>query len=775
MKKTIAITGLDCAACAAELEEELQKLTGVQSVAVSFAEQKIFLEYADEAALERAVACANAFEEVRVVEDNAFTGCTVLHLENLDCPVCAEALESDLRKIKGVKTVAVDYLSQTIRVETESETTLARVIKKTNKFEQVRVLDGDRYATNGNSRRKAWLQILLSAAFFLGGLSLQWLAHGKTASVLKYACYILAYAVVGYSVLLSTAKNVVKGKIFDENFLMTIASIGAIALGETAEGVLVMLLYQIGELLQAIAVGSSRKSVRTLMEMKSAEATVLRDGEPIIVKPEEISVGDRILVKVGEKAPVDGTLCSENAVVDTKFLTGEAEPKTLYCGEEVLSGYINAGGMYEMTATRRYEDSAVGKILEMVENASAGKAAPEKFITKFAKVYTPVVCCLALLLAVFAPLLSGLIVERRFCFLNVARWVRSALTFLVISCPCALIISVPLTYFSGIGACAKNGILVKGASYLDILAKARAMAFDKTGTLTEGNFRVSAAYPEDGVTEKELLGLVASAEYGSAHPISKAFSDYARSTVFDKIEEIAGEGLIASSASERVLVGNEKLFLREKADLRRIETAYTVVYVARNGKYVGAVEIGDRLRDEANDALTELKSLGFSRLIMLTGDGALRAQKIANEVGMSEVKAELLPNDKLAAAEEIRKDGALVYVGDGVNDAPVMTVSDCAVSMGSLGSAAAVETSDMVLISDDLSGLPRAVRIARKTRAIVMQNIGFSIVMKLAFMALGAFGVLPLWLAVFADVGVMLLAVSNSFRVRALGTKIARK
>lgn len=697
-----------------------------------------------------------------------------LKITGLDCPVCAEALEGDICKIRGVKWASVDYVSQTICLETENEDVVARVIKKANKFEQVRVLEGDRYALNKNSHSKEWLQIILSALFFIGGLLLSWLSENRAPRIVVYCCFGVAYFAVGYPVLISTAKNVSKGRVFDENFLMTLASIGAVALGEIAEGVLVMLLYQLGELLQSIAVGSSRRSVAELMELKSESATLLVNGETKAVNPEEIEIGDVILIKAGEKVPVDGVLLSERATLDTKSLTGESEYKIVKTQEEILSGSINVGGMYEMKATRRYEDSAVGKILNLVENASAGKATPEKFITKFAKVYTPIVCCFALAMAIIAPLLNGLIVENKFCFVGFPRWLQSALTFLVISCPCALIISVPLTYFSGIGACAKNGILVKGATYLDVLARAKIVAFDKTGTLTEGDFRIQGVYPAEGVTEVELLETVASVEYGSAHPIAGAFEGHNRKYIFDSIEERAGEGVIASLNGEKFLVGNEKLFLSEKISMQTIDTAYTAVYVARAGQYLGAIEVGDKLRADAKPSLSALKKQGISRLVMLTGDGKNRAEKIANELGMYEVKSELLPDDKLTEAEKLKGEGTLVYVGDGVNDAPVMSVADCAVSMGKLGSAAAVEASDVVLISDCLSEIPKGLKIAKKTRAIVLENIWFSIVMKVAFMVLGACGVLQLWLAVFADVGIMLLAVLNSFRVRFLGSKMLK-
>ena len=701
-----------------------------------------------------------------LVVPNSEDAQTVLRIENLDCPVCAEALQSDLQKIKGVKQVRVDYVTQTITLSVTDNGVLQKVIQKTNKFEQVRVLDGGMYELKQkNPHLKAWVQIAVSALFLTLGLLLEFISKAFPVKIAAYVAYAVAYLSVGMPVLISTAKNLVKGRIFDENFLMTIASLGAVALGEYSEAVLVLLLYQLGELLQSIAVGSSRRSVEKLMGLKSEHATLLKNGEQITVKPEELSVGDILLVKAGERAPVDGVLLSESALLDVKSLTGESELQGVRQGGEILSGSINAGGVYEMKVLRPYKDSAVARILEMVEKAAAGKAAPEKFIAKFAKIYTPAVCVLALLMAVCMPLLSGLIVQGAFVFMNAEHWIRSALIFLVVSCPCALVISVPLTYFSGIGVCAKNGILVKGATYLDVAAKAKIIALDKTGTLTEGNFTVCAVYAENA-DERELLALAAAIEQKSSHPIAKAFADVATEYTAQEVTELAVRGLQGTIDGEEILVGNELLLLERGVAFQKRESAYTLVYVAKNGRYLGVIEVGDRLRKESKNAVAELKKLGLSRSAMLTGDRLERAQKIATEAGVYEVKAELLPDDKLRMVEELKKNGGVIYVGDGINDAPVMMAANCAVSMGALGSAAAVEASDFVLIADDLSALPKAIRIARKTRSIVVQNIVFSIVMKLGFMALGALGVLPVGLAVFADVGVMLLAVCNSFRVR---------
>ena len=658
---------------------------------------------------------------------------TVLRIENLDCPVCAEALQTDLQKIDGITDVKVDYLTQTIALSYESENALKRAVDKTNRFEEVRVLDGGVYATKTkNPHAKAWICIVISALLFAAGTLLQYFGDGKVAKIFCYIAYGLAYLAVGYPVWIATAKNLAKGRIFDENFLMALASVGAMALGEFGESVLVMLLYQLGELLQSIAVGSSRRSVTELMALKSTWATVVKDGEQRRVTPEELAVGDTVIVKAGERVPADGVLLSESAILDVKSLTGEAELCACKAGDEILSGSINAGGVYEMKVIRPYQESAVCRILDMVENASAGKSTPEKFIAKFARIYTPVVCVLAVLLAVCAPLCQGLLTENRLYFKNVDGWIRSALTFLVVSCPCALVISVPLTYFSGIGACAKNGILVKGATYLDAFAKARVAAFDKTGTLTEGNFTVCGTHVFAGadVTENELLGLAAAVEKGSSHPIAAAFAAYSTPYIAQNVTEHAGRGLSATVDNALVLVGNAALLAEYGIAVENADGAYTQVHVARQGAYLGVVEIGDKIREESGRVLAELKKQGVQRTVMLTGDSPQRAGAVADEVGVDEAYAALLPDEKLNKASALKESGTLIYVGDGINDAPVMMAADCAVSMGKLGSAAAIEASDLVLISDDLSALHKGLKIARKTRKIALQNIVFSIVMK---------------------------------------------
>lgn len=689
----------------------------------------------------------------------------ILQLKGLDCAACAAELEEKIKAIDGVSFASLTFVMQKLTVEYESDEVLEKVVFAANGFEDVRVVDDEKKETVDEKakkqRRLEWLFIGVSALLLILGRFFE-----KAWLVPAYISYALAYCAVGHSVWIKTAKNLVKGKLFDENFLMTVASVGAFALGEFSEGVAVMLLYQIGETLQTMAVASSRRSIVSLMQLKSDKTTVFQGRERLELSPEEIKIGNILLIKAGDKIPVDGVLIDATASLDTKSLTGEAELRGYKSGDELLSGCINAGNAFTMRATRLYENSAVGKILELVENAASGKAEPEKFITRFARWYTPIVCVAAIVLAFVAPFIHGFAVSGTPYFHDFARWARSALTFLVVSCPCALIISVPLTYFSGIGACAKQGVLVKGATYLDTLAKVNTFAFDKTGTLTEGNFSVCGVRTVTDVDEKSLLAIVAAVEKASSHPIAKAFETVPTDLTADGVCERAGKGLIGNINGEEIAVGNFALMREIGVAAHEEHSLYTLVYVAKAGEYLGVVEVGDRLRENAKTVVGALQKAGISCTVMLTGDCKERAKKIADAAGVYEVKAGLLPDEKLLQAEELKKDGLLAYVGDGINDAPVMQTADCAFSMGKLGSAAAVEASDFVLISDDLAAIPKAVKIAKKTRRIVLENIVFSIVMKTAFMIFGALGLLSLALAVFADVGVMLLAVLNSFRVR---------
>ncbi|MDE7330433.1 MAG: cadmium-translocating P-type ATPase [Clostridia bacterium] len=586
-----------------------------------------------------------------------------------------------------------------------------------------------------------------------------------TLRILSYVFFGISYIAVGHPVLINTAKNIVKGKIFDENFLMTIASVGAILLGifapdgdGLAEGVAVMLLYQLGELLQAVAVGSSRKSITKLMDLKAETATLLTAGGQLVVSPEELKAGDKILIKAGEKIPVDCRILRGESSVDLKSLNGEPVPRDVKAGDEVLSGGVNISGVLEAEVIREYKNSAVAKILELVENSTAKKSKPEKFITKFAKYYTPAVCLAAAIVAGIIPTVICA-VNGLFGWETYRDWIYKALNFLVISCPCALVISVPLSYFGGIGRCAKFGILVKGSTCLDELALSTVAAFDKTGTITEGSFEVV------NCTDENTLKLIASAEKYSSHPIAKAFAGVENTVEVESAEEVAGKGVKCLYNGKVLLCGNAALLEENGVKFERKQSLSTLVYCALDGAYMGVAEIDDKIKEGSAEAVAQLKSSGITYTEMLTGDNAARAEAVAQKAGLDGYKAGLLPGEKLEEARELKKRGKLMYCGDGINDAPVMTEADCAVSMGKVGSDAAIEASDIVLVSDNLKLLPKGRKIAKFTRRLVVENIVGSLAVKLAIMALSiALAGFPLYVAVVADVGVMLIAVLNAMR-----------
>ncbi len=679
----------------------------------------------------------------------------VIKISNLDCAACAAELQEELEGVKGLSDVSVDFVGQRVSLSYEGEESLEKAIYTISHFEEVEIIDGTAPAKE-ERHLKEIVSIAISLAFFIPALVLQLLEQNEWV---VFGLYLASFAAAGWSVLWSVCKNIPKafkggfhgGLLLDENLLMTVAAVGAFAIRESMEGAIVMILYQIGELLQSIAVGSSRGAITRLMELKSDSAIRITAEGQEEISPEELAIGDEILLRKGDKIPVDCTLLSEEASIDAKSMTGEAYLKEVSRGAELLSGCVNAGGVVHARVIRRAEESAVAKILELVENSASQKAKPEKFITKFARIYTPVVVLLALVIALVPPLFQGY---------NFREWLIPALNFLVISCPCALIISVPLTYFSGVGSLARLGVLAKGAVYLDALAGVKAAAFDKTGTLTEGRFTVAKVNGDE-----RALSLAASLEKNSSHPLAQAFRDVECENA-TACEECAGMGLKGTVDGKAVLVGSLRLMRENGIEAKEIGGSMLAVYVAEEGVLVGSVEIADRLRPEAKDALTALKKAGVEKVAVLTGDTRVRAEETLAGLPVDEICAELLPEQKPQRAAELKGDKKLLYVGDGINDTPVMAVSDVSVSMGGLGSDAAIEASDFVLATDNLSALPKAIRGAKKTRKIVAENIAFSIAVKVALMVLSLFGFVPLWAAVLGDTGVMLLAVLNSMRMR---------
>ena len=620
--------------------------------------------------------------------------------------------------------------------------------------------------------RRELIPLSIALVLFLVGLIFNQPLHDTPGAIAEYAVLIPAYLISGWSVLTSAGRNILRGKIFDENFLMTIATIGAIAIHEIPEAVAVMLFFQIGELFQGFAVGRSRRSIKALLEVRPDTANLIIDGVVREVDPEKVEVGDTIVIKPGEKVPLDGEILSGSSQVDTSALTGESVPRTVREGDTILAGVINQSGSLTVRVTKLFAESSIAKILHLVENASSKKAPTEKFITRFARYYTPVVVFLSLAVAILPPLL---IPDQ-----TSELWVYRALVLLVISCPCGLVISIPLGYFGGVGGAAKRGILVKGSTFLDALTDVKTVIFDKTGTLTEGVFQVTQISPYNGYSETEVLATAAIAESQSNHPVARSIVEaydneigasditLTNSDVTD-YEEIPGHGIRAKVRGIEVFAGNDRLLHKANIDHDTCNVEGTVVHLAIDGKYAGYILIADKIKSDAAIAIAQLKKAGVTETVMLTGDNRVVARNVADKLGLDTYKAELLPEDKVDAIEQYLhksdKKSKVAFVGDGINDAPVIARADVGMAMGALGSDAAIETADVVLMDDAPSKVAEAINIARKTHSIVWQNIILAMAVKALFILLGAIGIATLWEAVFADVGVALLAIFNASRI----------
>lgn len=580
---------------------------------------------------------------------------------------------------------------------------------------------------------------------------------------LQIALFIISYIIVGGDVVKRAVKNIFKGQVFDENFLMSIATIGAFFIGEYPEGVAVMLFYQVGELFQSYAVGKSRKSIASLMDIRPDYANVKKGDELVKVDPDEVQIGDIIVIKAGEKIPLDGKVIEGSSMIDTSALTGESVPREVEVGSDILSGCININGVITAEVTKEFGESTVSKILDLVENASSKKSNSEQFITKFARYYTPVV----VIIAVFLAIIPSLVIDGA----TFSDWIYRALAFLVVSCPCALVISIPLSFFGGIGGASKKGVLVKGSNYLEALAETEIVVFDKTGTLTKGVFNVQEIHPE-GVSKEELLELTAHAESYSNHPISlsmkRAYSKEIDNGRISDVEEISGHGVIATVDGKKVMAGNIKLMKMMDIPYFKGELIGTIVHVAVNNKYIGYIVIADEVKEDSAQAIKELKAANIKQTVMLTGDNKSIGSKVAKELGLDKVYAELLPADKVEKLEELfsqkSKKGKLAFVGDGINDAPVLARADIGIAMGGLGSDAAIEAADVVIMTDEPSKIATTMKISKKTLKIAHQNIVFAIGIKIIVLILSAFGITTMWAAIFADVGVTIIAVLNAFR-----------
>ena len=585
---------------------------------------------------------------------------------------------------------------------------------------------------------------------------------------LRFAAFMVPYLVIGYDILKKAGKGILNRQVFDENFLMAVATIGAIALGKYTEGVAVMLFYQIGELFQSYAVGKSRRNISELMDIRPDYANIEQDGKLVKVDPDEVETGSVIVVQPGEKIPIDGIVIEGSSALNTSALTGESLPRDVKEGDEVISGCINMTGLLKIRTSREFGESTVSKILELVENSSSRKSRSENFISKFARIYTPAVCYSALALAILPPLI-GLLVPGMSP--EWSKWIYRALTFLVISCPCALVISIPLSFFAGIGGASREGVLVKGSNYLETLSQTKYVVFDKTGTMTQGVFEVSGIH-HSTMEDEKLLEYAALAESYSSHPISKSLQKACGKKLdtgrVADVEEIGGNGIVAVVDGRKVAVGNAKLMKRLGISYQECSHVGTVVHVAIDGAYSGHILIADQLKPHAKEAIAELKKAGIRKLVMLTGDAETVAKKVAADLGIDTVYAELLPEDKVSRVEtllaEKGKNDKLVFVGDGINDAPVLSRADIGIAMGALGSDAAIEAADVVLMDDDPVKIAKAIRISRKCIRIVYENIYFALGIKLICLILGAFGIVNMWLAIFADVGVMVIAVLNAIR-----------
>ena len=607
--------------------------------------------------------------------------------------------------------------------------------------------------------RKKLIKIIIAFILFL--IAMIFKAENEWINI---SLYVISYIIVGFEIIRKALRNITRGKVFDENFLMTVATIGAFGIGEYPEAVAVMLFYQVGELFQSYAVDKSRKSISSLMDIRPDFANVEKEGKVEKVDPDDVEIGDIIIIKPGEKVPLDGVILEGKSSLDTKALTGESLPKSVTEGEEILSGCINLNGVLRVEVTKEYGQSTVSKILDLVENASSKKSKSENFITKFARYYTPIVVIIALFLALFPPLvIDGA---------TFSDWIYRALSFLVVSCPCALVISIPLSFFGGIGGASKMGILIKGSNYLEAISKAEIVVFDKTGTLTEGNFEVQKIMPVN-ITEEELLKIVAYAENYSNHPISlsvkNAYSRKINEVDIQSTQELSGMGIVAKIWDRDIIVGNEKLMREKEIEFLKTDDVGTVLYVAIDNKYVGYILIADKIKDDAKKAIEELKKNNVKETVMLTGDKKSVGEDVAQKLGLDKVYTELLPDGKVKKVEKLLKEksenGKLVFVGDGINDAPVLALADIGVAMGGLGSDAAIEAADVVIMTDEPSKIVNTIKLSKKTMRIVKENIVFAIFVKVLILMLSAIGLSTMWEAVFADVGVSVIAIINALRV----------
>lgn len=773
----IKLKGLDCPHCAEKITADIQKLENLQNPQINLIKQELSVEKKSncftEALLPQITEIVHKYEpDVEVfMEQNQKT--FQVTLKGLDCAHCAAEIEQGTKTLPKVKNATVNLLKQQMEVTTEQYTSIEELLQSISEIvhkhePDVEVSIASQTQTSNTKQseksefqkefQKTIMRFCVGIVFFVGGVLL-------IKQNISFVPFFISYIIFGYDVLWRAIKNIKKGQIFDENFLMSISTIGAIFLGEMAEAVFVMLFYQIGETFQSYAVNRSRKSITELMDIRPDYANLVVGEQTKKVEPSEVAVGDYIVVKAGEKIPLDGIVAEGNGQLDTSALTGEALPVNVSVGEEVYSGSLNINGLFKIQVTKNFGNSTVVKILEMVENATAKKSKTEQFITKFARVYTPFVVCAAALLAIMPPLFIGGTFQM---------WLSRALIFLVISCPCALVLSVPLGFFSGIGEASKRGILVKGSNYIHALKDVNTIIFDKTGTLTKGVFEVAQINATNNYTEKTVLEIAAKAEKNSNHPIAVSITkqyqtEYGEITEeIQNYKEISGHGICCEINGKQILAGNEKLMKQFDIPYEVCTAIGSIVYIAENSKFAGSIVVADTIKQSSKNAIQKLKSLGIQNIIMLTGDNAATAKQISEELALNEYYAELLPQNKVEILEKILKkqnnNANVAFVGDGINDAPVLARADIGIAMGGIGSDAAIEAADVVIMNDDIGKIEDGIIISKNTNRIVNQNIVFALTVKAIVLVLGALGIATMWLAVFADVGVALIAILNSMR-----------
>ncbi|OOM14318.1 heavy metal translocating P-type ATPase [Clostridium saccharobutylicum] len=775
IKKEFILEGLGCANCANKMEQQINELEGIHSANVNFVTKTLILEIKETNKVEELIKSVtnivtNIESHVKVKEKELKKVLKKeILLEGLCCANCAAKIERECNKIEDVKCAVVDFIKAKLIIEINNPSkqndiieNVKKIVKKIEPDVNVIVIENSNNQFQNkeeNENNKSEIIRLCIGAIIFGIATVM-----KFSNLIELIMYLVSYLLVGGEVILRALKNISRGQVFDENFLMGIATIGAFAIGEYPEGVAVMLFYQIGEMFQDMAVDRSRKSISALMDIRPDFANLKINGDIKKVSPEEVGIGDVIIVKPGEKVPLDGKVIEGNSMVDTAALTGESVPREVGIGDSILGGVINKNGLLTIQVEKEFGDSTIAKILDLVQNASSKKSPTENFITKFARYYTPAVVFAALALAIIPPLvIDGA---------TFSSWIYRALAFLVVSCPCALVVSIPLGFFGGIGGASKNGILVKGGNYLEALNDVEMVVFDKTGTLTKGVFKVTEIKPENNISKDELIACAAYAENYSNHPIATSIlKAYGEEIIKDKIkgyEEISGYGVKVLLEGKEVLAGNYKLMDKENISYNAAETIGTVVHIAINKKYAGYIIISDEVKSDSKSAIRALKEIGVKKTIMLTGDNKAVGSEIAKELGLDEVYAELLPDQKVDKLELLYNEksakGKIIFVGDGINDAPVLARADIGIAMGGVGSDAAIEAADVVIMTDEPSKIASAIKIAKKTRTIVMQNIIFALAIKLIILVLVAFGLGTMWEAVFGDVGVALLAVLNAMR-----------